>query len=188
MIQLPIPIENCIVRSYRHYDGPSLVKYANNPRVAGMLRDMFPHPYTLASAEAWLYFVEKQPVESYFAIVRNDDCIGGIGLNLQNDVNRMNADIGFWLGEPFWGHGIATEAVRALLKYGFETLRLNRIQANIFESNLATRCVLKKTGFAKEGRLRKSVVKNGQIMDQLVFAILQDEFDAEAEYIPCGAE
>ena len=186
MIQLPIAIEDCIVRSYRPYDGPALVKYANNPRVAGMLRDMFPHPYTLANAEAWLYHVEQQPVETYFAIVRNDECIGGIGLNLQGDVSRMSAEIGFWLGEPFWGQGIATEAVRALLKYGFETLNLNRIQGNLFESNLATRCVLKKNGFVKEGRLRKSVIKNGEIMDQLVYAILREEFDPNGKPGPCN--
>ncbi|MCK5146614.1 GNAT family N-acetyltransferase [bacterium] len=186
MIQLPISIDNCIVRSYRHYDGQSLVKYANNPRVAGMLRDMFPNPYTLANAEAWLYFVEHQPVEAYFAIVMQDECIGGIGLNLQGDVSRMTAEIGFWLGEPFWGQGIATEAVRALLKYGFETINLNRIQANIFESNQATRCVLKKTGFIKEGRLRKSVVKNGQIMDQLIYAILRQDYDENAPPAPCN--
>jgi RimJ/RimL family protein N-acetyltransferase len=112
-----------------------------------------------------------------FAIAVGDEAIGVIGLHPGRDVHRRSAEIGFWLGEPFWGRGIATRAVRALTARAFERTKLVRIHAHVFEWNEASARVLEKAGYALEGRLRKSVFKDGRIIDQLLFATLAPDVD-----------
>ncbi len=89
-------------------------------------------------------------------------------------VNRHSAEIGYWLGEPFWGQGIATKAVRALTEYAFAHLDLVRIYGTVFEWNPASARVLEKAGYTHEGRLRKSITKDGKIIDQLLYAIVRE--------------
>jgi RimJ/RimL family protein N-acetyltransferase len=85
------------------------VKYANNRKVWLNLRDAFPHPYAEASAAAFLDMVGRQSPATLFAIATQEEAIGGIGLSLNQDVHRLTAEMGYWLGEPYWGKGVVTK-------------------------------------------------------------------------------
>jgi len=164
------------IRSYQISDLETLVKYANNIKVSQLLRDQFPFPYTRFDAEAWLMEAFNQHAETNFAIANKQELIGAIGINLQDDVNRFSAEIGYWLGEPFWGKGIVTNAVKIFTNYTFENFDLNRIFANVFEGNIASERVLMKVGYKKEAILKKAVYKEGKFLDQYIYAILKNEF------------
>lgn len=172
---MEIDLPPWVVRSFRDEDLESLVRYADNPRVAENLRDQFPHPYRYEDGRAWLKWASGQAQETIFAIANEAEVIGGIGLILQDDVHRRSAEIGYWLGEPFWNLGIASRAVDAIVDWGFANLDLNRIYAMVFETNPASVRVLEKTGFTLEGTLRQSVTKKDRSLDQSVYAILQGE-------------
>ena len=165
-----LEFEKWLIRSWTPEDVSALVKYANNRRVSITLRDAFPYPYTPKDAEAWLQFVAQEKPETNFAIATAEEAIGGIGLALGNDVFRRSAEIGYWLGEPYWGQGIATGAVRALTEFAFHTFDLARIEARVYENNPASARVLEKAGYLCEGRLRKSVTKDGRTMDHFLYA------------------
>ncbi|MYE06597.1 MAG: GNAT family N-acetyltransferase, partial [Chloroflexi bacterium] len=109
-----------------------------------------------------------------FAIASTAQVIGGIGLRLRSDVFRRSAEIGYWLAEPFWGRGIATAALRALTKHAFEQFNLVRIDASVYEWNPASARVLEKAGYTFEARLARSIYKDGQIVDRLIYAKLRD--------------
>lgn len=158
------------VRSFIPADAEAIATYANNRRISINLRDRFPYPYTRADAVAFLDAAAAQRPESDFAIAAGDRAIGGIGYHRQADVHRLTAEIGYWLGEPYWGRGIATRAVAALTEHVFATTALVRLYAHVFEWNPASARVLEKAGYALEGRLRRSVLKEGQIIDQLIYA------------------
>jgi RimJ/RimL family protein N-acetyltransferase len=136
------------------------------------LRDRFPHPYTRAHAEQWTAYTQQQSSpQTLFAIEVEDEAVGGIGLECKSDVERCSAEIGYWLGEDLWGKGIATAAVEALTSYGFEVLSLSRIFATPFGDNPASIRVLEKAGYVREGVLRRSAIKEGIILDQVLYAI-----------------
>lgn len=162
------------IRSFRADDADALVRYADNRNVSRTLRDRFPHPYTPNAAAAWLRHVAAAEPETAFAIASSDELVGGIGVELGEDVHRRTAEIGFWLGEPFWGHGFATSAVKAFTAWAFERFDLLRISGCVFESNPASARVLEKAGYQLEGRMRLSVVKDGKAMDQLIYAAVRD--------------
>jgi [ribosomal protein S5]-alanine N-acetyltransferase len=162
------------IRSYQMNDQDAIVRYANNRNVSINLRDSFPFPYTAADGIAWLDGVLHQAVETQFAIASQRELIGGIGLILQSDISHRSAELGYWLGEPFWGKGIATAAVEALTDWGFRELGLLRVYAHVFESNPASLRVLEKAGFSYEGRLRRHVVKEGRVMDMLLYAVVRE--------------
>ena len=161
------------IRSLVATDAESIAKYANNRRVSLNLRDRFPYPYTRADAEAFLAAAAVQRPETDFAIASSKEVIGGIGFHPQSDVHRLTAEIGYWLGEPFWGRGIATQALRARTEWVFATTPLVRIYAHVFAWNPASARVLEKCGFTLEGRMRSSVMKDGQIIDQLMYGIVR---------------
>ncbi len=160
------------IRSYRHADLRSLIRHANNPRVAENLRDRFPHPYTERDGREWLAVAMQQEPETNFAIAVDGELVGTIGLHVGDDVYRQSAEIGYWLGEDYWGRGIATEAVSVLTDWAFANLGLLRIYALVFEANPASVKVLEKAGYSLEGRMRSAVVKRGRVMDQLLLAIV----------------
>jgi len=163
------------VRSYRLEDLESLVRHANDRDVSANLTDQFPYPYTEDDGRAWLRIVADQDPETSFAIGDDDGVIGGIGLELKKDVYRVGGEIGYWLGKQFWGRGIVTAAVRAVTDYAFETFGLSRIYAGVYESNPASVRVLQKAGYTFEGRLRRAVIKNGRIMDLMLYAITDED-------------
>jgi RimJ/RimL family protein N-acetyltransferase len=168
---LPLDAGTCIIRAWRHADREALVRHANNRRVWLTLRDQFPHPYTHAEGDAWLAYVAKQQPITNFAIAVGGDAAGGIGVAPQPDVHRRSAEVGYWLGEDFWNRGIMTDAVRAFTAYAFDAYDLIRIFAGVFSSNPASMRVLEKAGYTREGVLRRSVVKDGQVLDQVLYAV-----------------
>ena len=162
------------LRSYRKDDAESLSRSANNPLIARNMRDSFPYPYTLSDAHGWIEYSLQQSPQADFAIASETEIVGGIGLKLQDDVNRRSAEIGYWIAESFWGRGIATAALQALTEYAFAEFDLVRIYAHVFEWNPASCRVLEKVGYVREGRLRKSVFKDGQIIDELLYARIRE--------------
>src|SRR5215472_15396719 len=120
----------------------SLTQYANNMNVWNTLRDSFPHPYTQQNAEEWISLNLHADTITNFSIRVEGEVVGGAGLLLKSDVYRKNAEIGYWLGEPFWGKGITTEAVRQLANYIFSNFDVTRIYAEIFSNNPASMRVL----------------------------------------------
>jgi len=175
---MEIPLNGARIRSWRESDETALVHYANNRNIWINLRDRFPHPYRRADARAWLAHATGSRPETNFAIEVGGEAAGGIGFHPQEDVHRRSAELGYWLGEPFWGRGIVTQAVRALTAYAFRTHDLVRIYAFVFEWNPASARVLEKAGFTREGCLRRSVVKDGQTIDQFLYAIVADPGDS----------
>jgi [ribosomal protein S5]-alanine N-acetyltransferase len=171
----------CQIRPFQSGDRESLVRHANNWRVARNMRDLFPHPYTLVEADAWLTVALQQNPVTKFAIAVDGEAVGGIGLTLQDDVYRRSAEIGYWLGESFWGRGIVTAAVRTVTRFAFDTFDLTRIFANVFAWNPASGRVLEKAGYLREGVLRQSVFKEGQMIDAFLYAITRDQFGTQGQ-------
>lgn len=160
------------LRPFRSSDAPSFSKHANNRNVSKNLRDAFPFPYRLEDAHG---FIEKFSAEQPRGLVRcievEGEAVGGIGVHPLDDVYRRSAELGYWLGEPFWGRGIATAAVRAISEAAFVKDReLVRIQASVFGWNPSSARVLEKAGFAREGVLRQSVFKDGVLADSYLYA------------------
>lgn len=165
-----IVLRRCALRPFRPTDVDALVRHADDHEVWIHLRDRFPHPYTEEDARSWIDLVATYPVGTHFAIDVGGQAVGSIGLVPQTDVHRRSAEIGYWLGRDAWGRGIATEAVRAVTEHGFEAFGLVRVFAAVFANNPASGRVLEKAGYELEGRLRSSVVKDGILMDSLLYA------------------
>jgi ribosomal-protein-alanine N-acetyltransferase len=163
-------LPRCVVRAWSPTDRASLVKHADNPAIAANLRDRFPSPYTLDDADRYLTSASARTPLTSFAIEVDGDAAGGISLMLHDDVVRLSAELGYWLGETYWGQGVMTEAVRAVTDWGFAALSLTRVYALPFHTSAASVRVLEKAGFVCEGRLRRSAIKHGQILDQFVYA------------------
>ena len=168
-MEIALPIGK--VRSWRWQDRDSIVHHANNRNVWLNLRNRFPHPYTIDDAKAWLERVINHTPETNFAIAVDDEAVGGIGYILQVDVAYRSAEIGYWLGEEFWGRGLATNALKAVTDLAFMQHDICRLYAHVFEWNTASARVLEKAGYIVEGRLKKSVTKDGKTIDQLMYAI-----------------
>jgi [ribosomal protein S5]-alanine N-acetyltransferase len=158
------------VRSWRKDDLDALVRYANNPKIAANLRDQFPHPYTRSAGAAYLAEMRAAAVETSFAMEYGGEAVGGIGFKLGTDIARLSAEMGYWLGEPFWGHGLTARAALATSEWAFGHYNLARIFAMAFSRNVASMRVLEKAGFEREGTLRRSAIKNGVILDQVLYA------------------
>jgi len=167
---LELPIPGAVVRSWQAGDLAALVRHANDWEVARQLRDRFPHPYELAHGRGFLQWVAEQPVETAWAIAVDGAAVGGIGFELGHDVERVSAEVGYWLGKSCWGRGLATAAVVAVTNMGFEAFDLTRIFALPFEANAGSIRVLEKAGFVLEGRLHRSAIKEGTIRDQRLYA------------------
>jgi RimJ/RimL family protein N-acetyltransferase len=169
-----IKLPTCTLRSWQGRDRDAIVRHANNRNVSINLRDRFPYPYTMKDARIWLDMVVGLKPETSFAIAVGDEVVGGIGFTLQPDVGHRSAEIGYWLGEDFWGRGIGTDAVKAATEYAFASFDICRIFAHVFEWNGSSVRVLEKSGYTFEGRLRKSVTKDGKTIDQLMYAVVRD--------------
>jgi ribosomal-protein-alanine N-acetyltransferase len=169
-----LPLHTCQVRSWRPADVESLVRYANNRQIWLNLRDRFPSPYTRRDGREFIRHVLRHPPETAFAIAVGDEAVGGIGFIVQADVERVSAEIGYWLGEPFWGRGIVTEALVAVTRYALGVHGLTRIYAVPFASNVGSCRVLEKAGYVLEARLHRSAIKDGQIVDQCQYAFISD--------------
>lgn len=167
-----------LLRPFTEADIPSLIALAGNYEVAKNTLNI-PHPYTEADARHWLHLTQqghKQRTAYAFALElrATGEFIGGIGLTLEPRFDR--AEAGYWLGQPYWGQGLATEALEVLLRLGFETLGLNKIYATHHTENLASGQVMRKNGMVKEGELVQHVKRDGQYHDLWQYRLTQSEY------------
>ena len=169
----------CVVRPFIADDAASIAFVADDRRIWLQLRDLFPHPYRLADAEVYIGRTRLEEPPRAFAIVVDGRAAGGVALHLMTDINRRSAEIGYWLGEAYWGRGIATEAVRLVTNWAFHSHGLLRVFAQPFADNLGSRRVLEKAGYQLEGTMRRSAVKDGEVRDQCLYAHLRNEGHGE---------
>ena len=162
--------ERCRVRGWQKTDAASLVEHANNLNVAKYLRDRFPHPYTLKDAREFLKHAVSAEDPSNLAIEVDGRAVGAIGYVPGRDVERYAAELGYWLGDTYWGRGIVTEAVRLVTEHAFADMGFLRLFALPFADNPCSIRVLEKAGYEREGLLRASSVKFGQVKDQYMYA------------------
>ena len=158
------------IRPWAVADAESLQRHANNREVSIQLRDRFPYPYTIDHARTFVGWVTKQEAPTVWAIEVDGEAAGGIGIELHTDVERVSAEIGYWLGKAVWGRGVATEALIAVTTEVFKRFDLTRLYAVPFADHVASVRVLEKAGYVREGHLRQSAIKDGTIRDQLLFA------------------
>lgn len=174
---MEIKLHQCSLTEWRIAYINQLAEQANNVKIAQYLRDSFPSPYSKEAARQWIelnQLQEKNPPLQNFAIVVNGACAGAIGLLSKTDIHRCNIELGYWLGEEYWGQGIVTEAVRAMVDYTFEHFDVVRIYAGVFEGNIGSQRVLQKAGFTLESTIPKGVLKNGVLLDEHIYAIIRN--------------
>jgi len=154
-----------------------LCRNADNPKVAETLRNIFPNPYTIDDARIWIDICDHADESRVYnrAILVDGRAAGGIGIILQDDVYCKSAELGYWLGEDYWGRGIVSEAAAEICVYAFANFDIVRIFAAPFAGNLGSRRVLEKTGFEFEGTRKKSIYRNGRIEDSCMYALLRPE-------------
>ena len=162
----------CVVRDWTRSDKASLVRYANNRNVWRNLTHRFAHPYTDADADVWFAMLEGAREPTHWAIELDGEAVGGIGCILGEGVYQRSAQFGYWLGERYWGRGIMTPAVAAVVPYAMQRYRLVRLESPVFEWNPASMRVLEKSGFVREAALKASVFKDGQLIDSVVYALI----------------
>lgn len=176
-MQLPtLHTDHFTLRPWHPDDAMSLVKHANNPRIAVNLRDGFPYPYTLPDAQKWLKLVSNNTEDIILAIEVDGEAAGGIGLHGLKDVYRYNGELGYWLSEHHWGKGIMSHAVGLMVEYAFVQTHWLRLFACIYEHNLSSMRVLEKNGFKLEAIHRRAVMKEGKLLDEHMFAILREKW------------
>ena len=164
---------NFLIRPLKAQDRESLAKYANNYQIARNLRDRFPHPYTVVDAEWFIDFCQQPPAPPSYGIIKAGECIGVIGFIPQEDVYRKNAEFGYWVGEPFWGQGIATLAAQKMTRFIFDNFEITRLFAGVFEYNPASRKVLEKAGFTLDCIFQKSIFKENQYWNEYRYSLLK---------------
>jgi RimJ/RimL family protein N-acetyltransferase len=174
---------NFSLREWRIDDAGLLQKHADNPNISAFLMDRFPHPYTMDDAISWIDLMLRQKPLLIFVIAVDDKLAGVIGLEMRSDIYRKAPLLGYWLGEEFWGRGIATEAVKLITNYAFSTLDIVRIQAGILSSNPRSMRVLEKAGYTMEGVLKNSIFKNGAVLDEWVYGMVKNKAGGNVELV-----
>ncbi|MDQ6758715.1 MAG: GNAT family N-acetyltransferase [Acidobacteriota bacterium] len=171
-MELGTDIQDCVLRLWTASDKPNLIRYANDKAVSRNLLDAFPYPYSDADAEFWIAHTQANP-GMHFAITVGGEAVGGIGIDPQSGVASRTAHFGYWLGQRFWGKGFATAAARVMASYTFQAFEFARLEAPVFAWNPASMRVLEKAGFSREGVLRQSVYKHGELIDSVLYAKLR---------------
>ena len=157
-------------------DAPNLAKLLNNINIVKQLRDFIPFPYSEEDARNFIGFVTSDSLQKVYAIEVEEVLVGVVGLVLQEDIYKLSAELGYWLGEAHWNKGIMTQAVKEILKRGFNEFKLLRIYSGVKQNNKGSQRVLEKAGFKLEGVFKKAIVKNGLVMDEYRYAILNSDF------------
>ena len=174
---------DCAIRRWRLEDSAALAALLNNRKILDMLRDGLPFPYTEGDAEDYIReMLSADPEQSFaFAITEGDRVIGSIGAFRRGNIHRRTAELGYCLGEPWWGRGYMTAAVRQVCEYVFENTDIIRIFAEPFSHNIASCRVLEKAEFVCEGTLRCNAVKNGEIVDMRLYALVRENGRTDAQ-------
>jgi len=167
---LPTALPGCVLRPWRAADKPDLVRHADNRRVWRNMTHTFPHPYTEADADAWLEIASRPGPSIHLAIEVDGVAAGGIGAIAGEGIHGATALFGYWLGEPFWGRGIATAAANTLAGHIGTQGRFARLEAQVFAWNPASMRVLEKAGFTREAVLRCAVTKDATLIDAVLYA------------------
>lgn len=167
-------MESCL-RAWMQEDAPALAKAFNNPKIHANLRDGPPCPYTAADAEEYIHGVLEAPPGSQYvwAVVVNGVVGGCVGIFRKENIHCRTAEMGYYVAEEYWGKGIMTTAVKEACRRAFGESDLLRIFAEPFSHNKASRRVLEKAGFTHEGTMRKNAVKNGEIIDMELYALIR---------------
>ena len=167
---------DCVIRRWRLEDSRSLAKNLSNRKILDNLRDGLPYPYTEADAEAYISaMLAADPDKAFaFAVTLNDEAVGSIGAFRCENIHSRTAELGYYLGEAYWGKGYMTSAVRQLCTYVFENTDILRIFAEPFSHNVGSCRVLEKAGFRYEGTLHSNAVKNGQVLDMKMYALVKE--------------
>jgi ribosomal-protein-alanine N-acetyltransferase len=165
-------MNSIVLRPWQKQDAQDLAAVANNRNVWNNVRDALPNPYTVMDALQWIAHVNDQEPVVNFAIVYKGQAVGSIGCVPKADVSRKSIEIGYFVGEHYWGKGIATEAVRLLVDFIETRMDINRIYAHVFAYNQSSMKVLQKNGFYLESIQRKAVYKNNQVTDDYIWVKL----------------
>ena len=167
-----------ILREWEPQDAVWIAKAADNPSIAGNLRNIFPNPYTLDDAVWYINdcLANTDKKQICYAIVVDSQAAGSISISVKEDVYERSAELGYWLAQEHWGKGIMTEAVGRICKEAFARFDIVRIFAEPFADNIGSRRVLEKAGFTWEGTMRNGVYKNGKIRSYCMYAVLREEF------------
>ncbi|MFD1142052.1 GNAT family N-acetyltransferase [Larkinella insperata] len=156
-------------------DAEIMAQLANNRAIWLNLRDRIPHPYTLADAVWFIENAQEGALDLVFGIYVTGKFAGVAGVVMQTDVHRLSGEIGYWLGEPYWNRGIATVAIRHLIKYTFANTDLIRLFAGIFAYNKASMRVLEKNGFTLDIIQRAAIYKNGKVLDEYRYSLIDEK-------------
>jgi RimJ/RimL family protein N-acetyltransferase len=174
-MRLATALQGCVLRPWSTSDKQSLLRYANNRRIWRNLTDRFPHPYTDSDADAWFQFAANAAPSIQWVIEVEGEAVGGMGFMAGVDVHRYTAEFGYWLGEPFWDRGITTAAARSAVEFAFSQTTFVRLEAAVFEWNPASMRVLEKIGFQRESLRPRSVFKDGQLIDSVMYVALRPQ-------------
>jgi [ribosomal protein S5]-alanine N-acetyltransferase len=162
------------IRPWTPNDLHNLVTYANNWNIAKNLTDKFPFPYTETDGKEFIEWATQDFPMHILAIDIAGEAAGGIGIHPQDDIHKKNAELGYWLGEPFWGRGIMTRAVKQMTDFAFNTYDIDRVFARPFGTNKASQRVLEKAGFTIEAKFANVLYKHGEYMDEFIYAIRRE--------------
>lgn len=154
------------LRQFEEKDIPPLALLCNNKKIWDNVRDFLPFPYTEKHAQEFVRTCQGEDPQVTFVVEYKGNFAGCIGLVRQTDIYKLTAELGYWIGEPYWGLGIATKSVNLIVDYGFDQLGLVRIFTGVFDFNKASQRVLEKAGFKLEGIFEKNVLKNGKILNE----------------------
>lgn len=164
----------CSIREWIISDAGELAQMLNNKKILDNLRDGLPYPYTTQDAKEYIttMLASDQTKTFAFAIIAEDKVVGSIGVFRCENIHFRTAEMGYYIGEPYWGNGIMTSAVRQVCEYIFANTDIVRIFAEPFAYNIASCRVLEKAGFQFEGLLRKNAVKNGVVLDMKLYSLI----------------
>ncbi len=158
------------IRKWTMADLESLVKYADNKKISDNLADGFPHPYTIEDGKTFIEKVSQEDPTKIFAVLADDQVVGSIGIFPDTDIHRKNAAVAYWIAEPYWGKGIALQAIRLILDYASKTFDITRVYAKPYGRNPNSHRVLEKAGFTLEATLHEAIFKNGEYLDELIYS------------------
>ena len=170
--------EDIFLSQVTRKDKPSLIKYLNDIDIYNNTSNI-PHPYTARDADWWIKHVKDKRKENgrltnFVIRDENFNLIGGVGFHLKYGIDSFKDEIGYWLAKDFWNKGIMTKVIKKFCEIGFAENNLIRIEAIVFENNFASARVLEKNGFAKEGLLKKYLLKDGCALNVLIYSLIKE--------------
>jgi [ribosomal protein S5]-alanine N-acetyltransferase len=169
---MQLETSRCLLRQFTADDRYRLAEIANDRRISRNLTDRFPYPYSIEDADEWIELTSQQEPVRHFAVEVDGELVGGIGLDPMGGEKRHVAEVGYWLAPSHWGQGIATEALKAIVGYTFETFpQVSCLQASVYGWNPASGRVLEKCGFHLEATLPNAIIKDAETTDEHIYSL-----------------